>query len=58
MRVEVLLAPEDLGRNLVLLWGATRMLQGMICEVAQQFAKGFGAMESMAAEKSFNLAEK
>ncbi len=57
MRVEVLLAPEDLGRNLVLLWGATRMLQGMICEVAQQFAKGFGAMESMAAEEFFDLSE-
>src|SRR5260370_27274069 len=53
MRVEVLLAPEDFGRNLVLLWGATRMLQGMICEVTQQFAKGFGAMESKAAAAFF-----
>ncbi len=58
MRVEVLLAPEDLGRNLVLLGGATRMFQGMICEVSEQFAKGFGAMEGMAAEKFFDLSKK
>src|SRR5260370_13735678 len=57
MRVEVLLAPEDFGRNLVLLWGAPRMLQGMICGVSQQFAKGLGSMERMAAEEFFDLSE-
>src|SRR6266849_3822343 len=55
MRIEVLLAPEDLGRNLVLLRGSTGMVQGMVCQIAQQFAEGLRAMESMARQKSLNL---
>src|SRR6266481_8038605 len=40
MRVEVLLAPEDFGRNLILFWGSSGMIQGMVCQIAQQLAKG------------------
>ena len=58
MRVEILLPSEDLRRNLVLLRGCTGMVQRMIGQIAQQLAEGLGAMESMAAEKSFDLAEK
>src|SRR5882724_3400048 len=50
MWVEVLLASEDFCRNLVLLRGGTGMVQGMIRQVTEQFAKGFRAMESVAAE--------
>jgi hypothetical protein len=57
MRVEVLLAPEDLGRNLVLLWGGTRMVQGMIGQVTQELAERLRAMERMAGKKFFDLAE-
>jgi len=57
VRVEVLLAPEDLGRNLVLLRGETRVIHGMIRQKTQQFAKGLRAMQRMAAEELLDLSE-
>src|SRR5580704_12029737 len=57
VRVKVLLAPKDFGRNLVLLWRGTRMLQGMIGEVAQELAKRLRAMERMAGKKFLDLDE-
>ena len=57
MRIKVLLASEDLGRNLVLLRRYTGMIQGMVRQVMEKLAEGLRAMESMAAEKFLDLRE-
>lgn len=57
MRVEVLLPAEDFGRNLILLGGGTRVIPGVIGEIAQELAEGLGAMKSMATEEPVDLNE-
>ncbi len=57
MRIEVFLASEDLGGNLVLLRGYTGMLKGVVRQVLEQLAEGFRAMEGTAAEKFLELRE-
>jgi hypothetical protein len=55
--VEVLLAAEDLSCDLVLLWGASGVLNRIIGEIPKQLTEGFRAMQSMAAEKFLDLGE-
>ncbi len=55
--VEVLLAAEDLSCDLVLLWGASGVVNRIIGEISQKLAEGLRAMQSMAAEKSLDLGE-
>ena len=55
--VEVLLAAEDLSCDLVLLRGASGVLNRIIGEIAQKLAEGLRAMQSMAAEKFLDLGE-
>ena len=55
--VEVLLAAEDLSCDLVLLWGASGVLNRIIGEIAKQLTEGFRAVQSMAAEKFLDLGE-
>ena len=55
--VEVLLSAEDLSRDLVLLWGASGVLNRVIGEIAKQLTEGLRAMQSMAAEKFLDLGE-
>jgi hypothetical protein len=57
MRIEVLLPPKDLGRNLVFLRRCAGVIQRKGREIAKQLAEGFRAMESMAAEDFFDLPE-
>jgi len=57
MRIEVFLASEDLGGNLVLLRRYTWMLKGVVRQVLEQLAQGFRAMEGTAAEKLLELRE-
>jgi len=53
--VEVLLAPEDLGCDLIFLRRGSGMLQGLSCQITEQLAKRLRAMQGMAAEKFFDL---
>jgi len=55
--VEVLLAAEDLSRDLVLLWGTSGVLNRIIGEIAKQLTEGLRAVQSMAAEKFLDLGE-
>ncbi len=55
--VEILLAAEDLSRDLVLLWRTSRVLNRIMGEIAQQLAEGLRAMQRMAAEKFLDLGE-
>jgi hypothetical protein len=57
MRVEILLAAEDFGCDLVFLGGGSRVIPGVIREIAQELAKRLGAMKSVAGEESFDLNE-
>lgn len=58
LRIEIGGSAKHFGRNLELLdWGA-RMIHGMLCQIAEQFAKGFGAMQSTAGDEPVNLPEK
>src|SRR6266852_7617611 len=55
--VEVLLSAEDLSCDLVLLWGASGVVNRIMGEIAQQLAEGLRAMQSVAAEKFLDLGE-
>jgi hypothetical protein len=57
MRIEVFLAPEDLGGNLVLLRRYARMFKGMGRQVLKKLAERLRAMEGMAGEKLLDLRE-
>jgi hypothetical protein len=57
MRVEVFLASEDFGGDLVLLWGYSRMLEGVVCQILEKLAEGLRAMEGTASEKFLDLGE-
>src|SRR5882762_8156362 len=57
MRVEVFLASEDFGGDLVLLWGYPRMLEGVVCQILEKLAEGLRAMEGTASEKLLDLGE-
>jgi len=57
MRIEVFLASEDLGGNLVLLRRYTGMLKGVVRQVLEQLAEGFRAMEGTATDKLLELRE-
>src|SRR5882762_7606108 len=57
MRIEVFRAAEDLGRNLVLFWGCSRMIERLIGKIAQQLTQLLRTMKAMAAEELFNLSE-
>jgi len=57
MRIEVCLASEDLGGNLVLLRRYTGMLKGVVRQVLEQLAEGFRAMEGTATDKLLELRE-
>ena len=54
--IEIAWPPKDLRRNLILFGGSTWMVQCMIGQVAQQFAQGLGAVQSMTAEDLIDLA--
>src|SRR5207302_11451759 len=53
--IEVLLAPEDFCRDLILLWRGAGVLQRVSCQVAEQLAERFRTVQGMAAEKFFDL---
>jgi hypothetical protein len=55
MGIEVAGAPKNFRRNLIFLGGGPWLIQGMIGEVAQQFAQGLGTMQSMTAKEFFDL---
>jgi hypothetical protein len=55
MRIEVLLAPEEFCRNLVLLGGSAGMLQGVMSQIAEKLAERLGAVEGVAAQEFFDL---
>src|SRR3981189_47618 len=57
MRVEVFLASEDFGGDLVLLWGYSWMLEGVVCQILEKLAEGLRAMEGTASEKLLDLGE-
>jgi hypothetical protein len=53
--IEVLLAPEDFCRDLILLRRGARMLQRVSCQIAKKLAKRLGTVQGMAAEKFLDL---
>jgi hypothetical protein len=55
MGIEVILATEDLGRNLVLLGRGTLVLVRMVRQVLEKTAKGLRAMQGTAGEKLLKL---
>src|SRR5882724_997243 len=57
MRIEVFLAPEDLGGNLILLRRDAGMFKGMVRQVLKKLAERLRAMERMAREKPLDLRE-
>jgi signal transduction histidine kinase len=57
MGIEVFLASEDLGGNLVLLGRDSRMFKGMIRQVLEKLAERLRAVESTAAEQLFEMRE-
>jgi len=57
MRIEVFLASEDLGSNLILLRRDARMFKGMGRQVLKELAKRLRAMEGMASEQRVELRE-
>jgi hypothetical protein len=57
MRIEVFLASEDFGGNLVLLRRYPGMFKGMGRQVLKKLAERLRAMESMAGEKLLDLRE-
>src|SRR6266851_52804 len=57
LRIEIGLAAEDLGRDLVLLERSTGMIEGMLGKIAKQLAERFGAVQRMAAGKPFYLSK-
>jgi len=57
MRIEVFLASEDFGSNLILLRRYTGMIKGMVRQVLEKLAERFRAMEGMAGEKFLELRE-
>jgi hypothetical protein len=57
MGIEVFLASEDFGSNLVLLRRYTGMLEGVVGQILEKLAEGLRAMEGAAAEQSFDVRE-
>jgi len=57
MGIEILLATEDLGRNLILLGRDSRMFKGMIRQILEKLAERLRAVESTAAEQLFEVRE-
>jgi len=57
MRIEVFLASEDFGSNLVLLRRYTGMFKGMGRQVLKKLAERLRAMEGMDGEKFLELRE-
>ncbi len=55
--IEVLLASENLGCDLIFLRIGSGMLQGLSCQIAEQLAKRLRSMQGMATEKFFELLE-
>jgi len=55
--VEIRRAPKDLGRYLVFLDRRSGMIQGMLGEIAEQFAQRLGAMQDMAVHQPVDLSE-
>jgi len=58
LRIEIGGSTKYFGRNLELLDWRARMIHGMLRQIAEQFAKGLRAMQSMAADEPVNLPEK
>ena len=58
LRIEIAGSAKHFGCNLELLnWGA-RMIHGMLGQIPEQFAKGFRAVQSTAANEPVNLPDK
>ncbi len=53
--IEVWRSTEDLCRNLILLDGCSGMMDGLVRQILEHLAKGFGAMQDMAVHKFMNL---
>src|ERR1700694_4463516 len=53
--IKIGLAAKNFGRNLILFQGDTRMVQDVFRKITEQFAEGFRAMQSLAADESFHL---
>jgi pyruvate/2-oxoglutarate dehydrogenase complex dihydrolipoamide dehydrogenase (E3) component len=49
MGIEIGRAPEDLGRNLILLERDARVLDGVVGEITQQLAERLGPVQGMTA---------
>jgi hypothetical protein len=57
MRIKVFLTTENLGCNLILFRGGSRMVPGVIGEIAQEFTKRLRPVKSVATEESLDLSE-
>ena len=51
MRIEVRLPPKNLSSDLLFLDLNSRLLMGPPCQIAQQLAKGFGAVQGVARDQ-------
>jgi hypothetical protein len=57
LRIEISGPPKDLGGNLELFNGRAGVLDGMLSQVAEQFAERFRAMKRMASYEPIDLLE-
>ena len=57
LRIEVSRAPENLGRNLILLDRGPWVIQGMFGQITEEFAQGFRAMQGMTVHQLVDLRE-
>jgi hypothetical protein len=58
LRIEIGGASEDLGRDLEFLNGGARVIRSVLRQIAEKFAQGLRAMQSMATGEPVNLLEK
>src|SRR5271169_985782 len=57
LRIEIGGAAKDFRGDLEFLNRNARMIHGMLCQIAEQFAKGLRAMQGMAADEPIDLLE-
>ncbi len=57
LRIEARRAPQNFGGDLIFLERDTGMIEGVFCEITEESAQGFRAVEAMAFGKSLYLLE-
>jgi len=57
LRIKVRRAPKNLSCDLEFLDWYAGVIEGMLCQISEQFTEGLGTMQNMAADETLNLPE-